>query len=251
MADNEEITQEGSESSTPQAGDSAAGAGTGTENLESPEAGKGDAAGAGTNVDSGDIQKQLAELTKSNKERSQELLSTLDPYIDYDRMNANRGGAGGESSEEDEEFMSSKQVKALISNVSKTFKQELMAQNVRQKYPDVCDDGDNEVLVRHFIETKTLPTDSVEKRIDDAVKLTREHLKSFEDKGRKAAQTEKEAAEKTTAEKAAAAAKASGLATSGATQAPNKATEEDENKPVTPDDYVAGRQKKRLQRQNL
>lgn len=262
MADNEETTQAGSESSTPQARDPADSAGTGTENQQSPETGK---PGAETKVEtSPDIQKQLDELTTSNKElqsqfttvsqdhaRQSEMLAALEPYIDYDRMNTERAGAGGEAgSADDEEYLNAKQVKQMLTEVTKTFQNTLQAQTLRQKHPDICDNGPNEQLVGWFLKNKTLPTDKPEARIESAIKQTRDYLAGLEKKGRTAAQTEKEAAEKKTAEKAAAAAKASGLATSVATT-PETTKTEDENKPVTADDYVAGRQKKRLQQQNL
>ena len=140
----------------------------------------------------------------------------------------------------------------MLSSVTQTFQNELIAQSVRSKHPDICDRGPNEQLVGWFLKNKTLPTDRPEDRIEQAIKLTKEYISGFESKGRTAALTEKEQAEKQDREKAAAAAKASGLATSGTTQTPNKEIqEEDESKPVTADGYAAARQKQRLARQNI
>jgi len=263
MANEEDIQQEGSENQSQQAGGTAAGAGTGTEGQQQSGSPK---AGNAPTVSIEDLNKKIEEISESNKNlqsqftevsqeaaRSRELLTAIDPYIDYARMRGESGGGGSEGEGEgegEESYLTGKQVEKMITDVKKGVNEKILAMNIRSKYPDIFDNGPNEVLGRYFLQNKTIPTEKAEKRIEQAVKLTREHLKSLEDKGKKTADEEKAKAEAEAKAKAAAAAKASGLSPSGATTTTPK-PQEDENKPVTADDYVAGRQEQRLKRQNI
>lgn len=266
MASEEENQQAGSESQSQQADGSATDARTGTENPTGSEGGNvlNKQEDAGKQIE--ELSNKLNELTESNKSlqshftevsqqsaRQAELLAALDPYIDYDRLRRGTGGREGESGEEegDETYLTGKQVEKMITDVKKGVSEQILAMNLRQKYPEIFDGGPNEILGRWFLQNKTIPTDSVEKRIEQAVKLTKDHLKSLEDKGRKSEKEETAKAEAEAKEKQTAAAQQSGLSPSGATETTPKPQEKDENKPVTPNDYVAERQKTRLQRQNL
>jgi len=190
-----------------------------------------------------------AKLTQTAQEatHNKKLLEAIKPYVDYTRL---QPGAQQQPAEEedDETYVTSKQVKEIVSNVSAKFQQELLAQNVRTKYPDVCDNGPNEVIVRHFLSKDTSPLTSPEDRIKNAVEKTRNYIKSLKDEGRKEAETAQTKAQAEAKAKAAAAAKASGLSASGVTapQAP-----QDDNKPVSADEYAAQQQADRYRGQTL
>jgi len=198
-------------------------------------------------------QKELqAKLTQTAQEaaRNKQLLDTIGPYVDYSRLHGGPGAnapAAGSDEEDAEEYVTGKQVKELVGNLSAKFKQELLAQNVRAKYPDVCDNGPNEVIVRHFLEKNTSPFETPEERIKSAVENARDHIKSLKAEGRKEAETERAKTEADAKVKAAAAAKASGLAASGTTS-PSTAAETPE---LTGESYVQQRRARRAQTQTV
>lgn len=198
-------------------------------------------------------QKELqAKFTQTAQEaaRNKQLLDTISPYVDYSRLHGGQGAnapAAGQDDEGAEEYLTSKQVKELVGNLSSKFKQELLAQNVRSKYPDVCDNGPNEVIVRHFLEKDTSPYETPEERIKKSVEKARDHLKSLKAEGRKEADAERAKAEADAKAKTAAAAKASGLAASGTTS-PSAAAETPE---LTGESYVKQRRDRRAQTQTV
>lgn len=252
MAENEDIQNEDVSAGQPQqdAGTIAA----------DQTAGEGDA-GAAAAEDQTDYKAEHAKLQESQKElqakltqtaqeaaRHKQLLDTISPYVDYSRLQGGGNApAAGSDEDEVEEYVTSKQVKELVGNLSAKFKQELLAQNVRAKYPDVCDNGPNEVIVRHFLDKDTSPYETPEERIKSAVEKAREHIKSLKAEGRKEAEAERAKTEAEAKAKAAAAAKASGLAASGNTS-PSAAAETPE---LTGESYVQQRRDKRAQTQTV
>jgi len=255
MADeNEDIQTEDVSAGQPQPD-----AGTTVE--DTPAAGDSDAAAAAANEDTTDYkseyekiqetQKELqAKLTQTSQEsaRNKQLLEAVTPYVDYTRLQpgaAQQQPAGDE--DDDESYVTPKQVKEIVSNVTAKFQQELLAQNVRTKYPDVCDNGPNEVIVRHFLQKDTTPFNSPEERIESAVKSAREHIKSVKDEGKKEAEVERTKAEAEAKAKQAAAAKASGLAATGQTSP--SAPQEDQE--MTGTNYVKDRRARRNRTQSV
>ena len=198
-------------------------------------------------------QKELqAKFTQSAQEAAQnaQLLRTISPYVDYARYQGQGGPTPNAADEDpdDDEYVGKKEVEKRIEGLKSEFSQRLMAQTVRAKYPDVCDNGPNEVLVRHFMQSDQFPYKNAEERIAAAVKKTREHLQTLKSEGMKEAKSNEEKAAVERRAKEAAAAKASGLSASGNNAPP--APQEDNN-PVSADSYAENERNERMKRRNL
>lgn len=224
------------------------------------QAGGGVDAAASATIDRAEfdkLQTQYKELqsqsTKASQEaaRLQEMMKAVEPYIDYSRLpNAGQPAAaqGVEGESGEPEYLTSKQVKDLLSEQAKSFKQELIAQKVRAEYPDVCDNGPKEVIVRWHLENKTSPHEKPEERIKRAVEMTRDIFKSERQQGKTEAEKARETAEAEAKKKAAAAAKASGL---GATGPTSPAQGGQENQEMSDSSYVSDRRNRRAQTQTV
>jgi len=247
MAD-EEKDQTGSEGQPPQDAGT-----TATDNQQAEDAGHRAEAG-----DTTEYKTEFEKLQASHKElqgqfttvsqeaaKTKELLQTLEPYIDYGRLPTQgqqqqaQVQEGGD--EEEETYMTAKQVRQLMTQVTQSVREEILAQNVRTKYPDVCDNGPNEVIVRWHLQHKTSPHESAEKRIEKAVEMTREMLKAEREKGKQEAEAERQKAQEEAKARAAAAAKAGGLGATGVT------SPHEESKPeqLTGESYIESRRARR------
>ena len=197
-----------------------------------------------------ELQSQFTKVSQ-DAARSQELLQTLEPYIDYSRIQGGQPGqAADEAGDADaESYFTKKDVKQLLDQQATTFRQELIAQNVRTKYPDVCDNGPKEVIVRWHLQNKTSPHEPAEKRIERAVEMTREILKAERESGRKEADDARKKTEDEARKKAAAAAQMSGTAATGPTS-PASGTPQ-VNEEMTGENYVNARRNRRAQTQTV
>jgi len=172
-------------------------------------------------------QKELqSQFTTVSQEaaRTRQMLEAVQPYVDYTRVPGQQQGAQatGESAaegDEEETYLNAKQVKELLSHTVQEVRGEIIAQQVRSMYPDVCDDNWKEVLVRNELAkiAKTHPYEDAQQRIKRAVEAARGIIKGMQDEGRKEAEAERKKAEDEAKKKAAAAAAASGLEATGVT----------------------------------
>ena len=194
------------------------------------------------------LQEQIGELQgkfdtlSQDASKNQQYLQEIWPYVDTDALREGQQGVGAVENEEAEgSFLTQKEAKALEARIDSKIKTADFQRDFRTKYPDVGDKGPKEEMVRFFFENKTLRTDSFDKRLESAVKATRELLSVDSDKAVAEAKVKDG---KTTAEakaKAEAAAKASGL-DSGSITSPQTA-EKDETE-TTLSDYTAMRKEK-------
>lgn len=193
------------------------------------------------------LQEQIGELQgkfdtlSQDSSRNQKYLEEIWPYVDMDAYKEGRQGGGASDEEAEGSFLTQKEAKALEARIDSKIKTADFQRDFRTKYPDVGDKGPKEEMVRFFFENKTLRTDSFDKRLESAVKATRELLSVDSDKAVAEAKVKDD---KTTAEakaKAEAAAKASGL-DSGSITSPQTA-EKDETE-TTLSDYTAMRKEK-------
>lgn len=171
------------------------------------------------------VKELQSQFTTTSQElsRQQELMRTLEPYIDYNRYQQGQPGQQQgqgqqfETEEGEEVYLTDKQVKDMLNKQASTFRQELVARDIRAKYPDVCDNGPKEVIVRWHLQNKTSPHEDPQKRIERAVQMTREILESERKAGQDQAEKQRKAAEEEAKKKAAAAAQMSGTASTGKT----------------------------------
>lgn len=188
------------------------------------------------------LQEQFNELQgrfdtlSQDSSKQRQYLDEITPYVDFDGLKAaSQPGEG--SSEEDQSFVTKEDLARHTQKIEQKIKTADFTREFRTKYPDLGDKGPKEEMVRFYFENKTLRTDSFDKRIESAVKATRNLLKNEVD----TALAEKKAAEeKATQElkkKEEAAAKASGIS-SGTITSPQKT--ESKETPST-SDYVAER----------
>lgn len=177
--------------------------------------------------------------------KDKQLLEELTPFVDWEGMKTGRAGtATDELSEEGEPtFLTQQDAKALEKRVEQKIATNQFIQDFRTNYPDLADKGPKEELVRFFFDRKTLRTDSFDKRLEGAVKATRDLLKSEQDKGAEKIKTDEEKAAQEKKAKDEAAAKASGLSSTGIT---SPKTSEESKETETPTDYIASR-KERLE----
>ncbi len=204
----------------------------------------------------GSYKELQGEFTSVSQEaaRTRQLMETLQPFIDYSRMGGQPpvAGSGQEDAElDDTEPLTRKQVQELMNNMAQELRGQIIAQNVRTKYPDVCDGDWKEVIVRNELAklARTHPYDTPEQRIDKAVAAARQILKGEREAGKADAEVERKKADEEARRKAAAAAKASGLESTGTSSPAPKL--QDENKPVTADEYAQARQHRRYARETL
>lgn len=202
-----------------------------------------------------ELQSQFTKVSQDHA-RSQELLRTLEPYIDYSRIQGGQPGQApgaqptGEAADADAEtYLTKKDVKQLLEQQANGFRQELIAQNARTKYPDMCDNGPKEVIVRWHLQNKTSPHEPAEKRIERAVEMSREFIKAEREAGKKEADDARKKTEDDAKKKAAAAAQMSGTAATGPTS-PASGTPQT-NEEMTGDNYVNARRTRRAQTQTV
>jgi len=192
----------------------------------------------------GELQGKFDSLSQDSVKNKQ-LLEEITPYVDWEGMKKRRAGESDEVSEEGEEtFLTQKEAKALESRIDRKIKTNQFMQDFRTKYSDLADKGPKEEMVRFFFENKTLQTESFDKRLESAVKATRDLLKSEHDKGADKIKSDEEKTAQETKAKEEAAAKASGLSSTGITS--SKASESDKET-ETSSDYVKSR-KERLEK---
>lgn len=199
---------------------------------------------------SNQVKELQSQYTTTSQElsKSRELMQTLEPYIDYSRFQQAQGrqqqqGQQFETGEGEEVYLTDKQVKQLLNQQADTFKQELVARDIRAKYPDVCDNGPKEVIVRWHLQNKTSPHEPPEKRIERAVEMTRQILENERKAGKEEAEKSRKAAEEEASRKAAAAAQMSGTASTGTTP-PSQAAQPQE---MSGQSYIEQRRAKRNQ----
>ena len=215
---------------------------------EVPEANSTESEQAAATVEPSEaLQEQIGELQgkfdtlSQDSSRNQKYLEEIWPYVDMDAYKEGRQGVGAVDEEAEGYFLTQKEAKALEARIDSKIKTADFQRDFRTKYPDVGDKGPKEEMVRFFFENKTLRTDSFDKRLESAVKATRELLSVDSDKAVAEAKVKDG---KTTAEakaKAEAAAQASGL-DSGSITSP-QAAEKDETE-TTLSDYTAMRKEK-------
>lgn len=192
----------------------------------------------------GELQGKFDTLSQDAGKNSQ-LLTELEPFVDFEKMKRVRAGESDEFGEEGEQtFLTQQEAKALETRINAKIKTNQFVQDFRTNYPDVADKGPKEEMVRFFFENKTPRTESFDKRLESAVKSTRDLLKSEQDKGADKIKSDEEKAAKETKAKEEAAAKASGLSSAGITS--SKASESDKET-KTSSDYVKSR-KERLEK---
>jgi hypothetical protein len=255
MADEQEDIQEGFEDQPPQ------------DDAGTPASDDGTPAGdtAADQTDAVDHKAELEKLQASHKElqaqfttvsqdaaRNRQLMETLQPFVDYSRMGgqAPEGAGEPEGDEDDEVPLSRKQVREMMSSMAQELRGQMIAQGVRSKYPDVCDNDWKEVIVRNELAklAKTHSFETPEQRIERAVNKAREILQGERDAGKSEAELARKKADEEARKKAAAAAKASGLETTAGT---SPKQQEDDTKPVSADEYASARQSRRHARQTL
>lgn len=230
-----------------------------------------DAATAGQEpapADAVDYKAEVEKLQNSYKElqgqfttvsqeaaRTRQLLDTVQPYIDYSRLQGagappDHASSAGGSEADDETYLSSRQVQELLNKTVQDLRGEIIAQNVRMKYPDVCDGDWKEVIVRSELAklAQSHPYDDPQRRIEKAVAKAREILTQERTQAKQEAAAERQKADEEAKKKAAAAASAAGLQATG-TASPARTT--DETKPVTPVEYTQARQQRRQAREAL
>jgi colicin import membrane protein len=218
MAD-EETIETGSEAQSQQD----AGTAGDDQDAGAADTGKADEGAAGSQDAGSDLKAEYEQLQQEKKElqsqfttvsqeamRTRQMLEAVQPYVDYRRVPGQQqaGQSAGESEgDEEETYLSEKQVKELVSNTVQEVRGEIIAQQVRSTYPDVCDNGWKEVIVRSELAkiAKTHPYEDAQQRIKRAVEATRTIIKGVQDEGRKEAETERQKADAEAKKKAAAA----------------------------------------------
>jgi len=198
------------------------------------------------------VKELQSQYTTTSQElsRQQELMRTLDPYIDYGRLQKGQGQSiqPGQQDEEGEEvYLTDKQVKELLNQQASTFRQELTTRDIRAKYPDVCkgENSPEESLVRVFLyqiaqSQPHLPSDQ---KIEQAVKKAREFIGSKVGEGKDEAEKSRKAAEEEAKKKAAAAAQMSGTASTGKTSPAQKEPQQE----MSGENYIEQRRNRRNQ----
>ena len=264
MADSEEKIETGSEAQSQQ---DAGATGSDQDAGVADEGKTGEEGEAGSQEAASDYKAEYEKLQASQKElqsqfttvsqeaaKTRQMLEAVQPYVDYTRLPGQQqqaaGQTAGEGTDEDEQtYLSAKQVKELLTHTVQEMRGEMIAQQVRGKYPDVCDNNWKEVLVRNELAkiAKTHPYDNPEQRIERAVEAARDIIKSMQDEGRKQAETEREKTEAEAKKKAAAAAAASGLQATGVTS-PTKVSGSPE---MTGQSYLDNRRNRREATRNV
>ena len=209
-------------------------------------------------------QKELqSQFTTVSQEaaRTRELVEAIKPYVDYSRMGAQGGEGAGVGANEagseagaegDETYLNAKQVKELLNSTVQQVRGEIIAQQVRSQYPDVCDNDWKEVIVRNELGkiAKTHPYEDAPQRIKRAVEAARTIIKGVQDEGRKQAEADHQKAEEEAKKKAAAAAAASGLEATGVTSPPGQGNQTGSQE-MSNDSYVSGRRDRRAKTQTV
>jgi hypothetical protein len=163
----------------------------------------------------------------------QEQLDSVTPYVDFGRMHGNTGQGSVEESygaeEDEEQYMSKKQVDAAIERTKGEVAGQLIAMEFRQKNPDLVQYEQSIVTPAVARLARAHPTWGRDKILDEAVKESRGLIENLRQEGLK------KAAEEAQKKKEAVAA-ASGLGSAGSTPPPKK-----EPKGETYEDYMARR----------
>jgi hypothetical protein len=221
--------------------------------VQDGSAGQGGASGGELEKLRTDYQELQSKFTETSQElaRNREMMETIKPYIDYSRLQPPGAPQAGQQPnvehEGEEVYLTDRQVKELLANQDKQFRQELAARDVRAKYPDVCDNGPKEMVVRYFLQNDTSPYESPDKRIDRAVKKAKEFIENERKAGKTEAEKARQAAEQEAKKKAAAAAQMSGTGSAG----PTTPTQQEPPTEMSGSSYIEQRKNKRAATQTV
>lgn len=173
-------------------------------------------------------------LTKSQQENAEykRTLEQLYPYVNWDKLQS-----GGEApAEEEDGYISRKEWKKQSEKQQAEFQRAMLIMEFRAKHPDMIEYED---LVTTFM-SKTDARKPLRERADDAVKFAKNFLEAERAKGKSEGEKAKEEREAKEAE-------AAGLEAKGKSSKQG----EEEEKPQTPEEYLAERQKGTARARNL